>query len=443
MKYKKLIIALLVAFTSSVSLAEEKAKPKTYPVVGGTEIKLEGFFDFQAGYGKQTHVKGNAAYITDNMRNTAFYTEAAFFATIQHQIGDVIGGLKLVLTPTTRPKTSTGYNGSHIFLETNYGKVEVGSPADASAKMRVTGYKVVAASGTAWNKYIILNSDYMKFNDVKPDFDTSDNFYMSTFTNNFDDMSDKAEPARKVSYYTPSLEGFRFGISYTPDSSNTGGNRNLNNLTTQGRITGVSKSRTGIQWVLLPANQLAVVNQNVKNAFGGGISYSKEFSDDLVMELSLTGEYGKPARDFKLINNPNTPQATLQTQAKLTDLKAYNLGAVLSYGNFSYAASYGNLGKSLTTPAYHKAGRKTEYYNGAIAYGQGPIKTSVSYFKSSRYKNTIDAVSVGTEYLVIPGLSPYAEVSCFQAKGKPVYYPDAPYKKTRGTVGIIGTKIKF
>lgn len=440
---KKLVIILLTAFSASISLAEDKAKPTSYPVVAGTEIKLEGFFDFQAGYGKQTHVKGNAAYITDNMRNTAFYTEAAFFATVKHQIGDVIGGVKLVLTPTTRPKTSTGYNGSHVFIETGYGKVEVGSPADASAKMRVTGYKVVAASGTSWNKYIVLNSDYIKYNGVKPDFDTSDNFYMSTFTNNFDDMSDKAEPARKVSYYTPNLEGFRFGISYTPDSSNTGGNRNLNNLTTQGQVTGVTKSRTGIQWVVLPNNQLAIINQNVKNAFSGGISYDKEISDELAIQLSLTGEYGKAARDFKLINNQNTPQASLALQSKLSDLKAYNLGTVLSYGNFSFAASYGSLGKSLTTPAYHKVGRKTEYYNGAVAYGQGPIKTSVSYFRSSRYKNTVDAVSVGTEYLVIPGLSPYAEVSCFQAKGKPVYYPEAPNKKTKGTVGIIGTKIKF
>ena len=88
-------------------------------------------------------------------------------------------------------------------------------------------------------------------------------------------------------------------------------------------------------------------------------------------------------------------------------------------------------------------GRVTEYYNGAIAYGQGPMKTSISYFKSSRYKNTVDAVSLGTEYLVTPGLLPYAEVAYFEVKGKPVYFPEAPNKKTRGTVGIVGAKIKF
>lgn len=437
---KKLMILLLASCSASAALAETKITP-TPTVTGDTEIKLEGYFNFQAGYGNQTKVKGVAANITDNKKNTAFYTEASFSATVRQQIGDVVGGVKLILLPTTKPKTSTSYNGSHIFIETEYGKVEVGSPADASAKLRITGDKVIAGNGS-WNRYIILNSDDMKYNKVKPDFDTSENFYISSFTNNLDDMVEKTESARKVSYFTPKMEGFTFGISYIPDSANTGGNRNLNNWIDNGPIL-VEKSRTGIQRILLPGDQLAVINQNVKDAFSGGITYEKALSDDLAIQVALTGEYGKPARDYRLLNVKNRQDVQVAETHKLSDLKAYNLGAMLSYGNFSCSGSYGSLGKSLTTPAYHKVGRDTEYYSGALAYSQGPIKTSISYFKSYRYKNTIDAVTVGTEYLVVPGLLPYAEISSFQAKGKPVYYPDAPNKKTRGTVGIIGAKIKF
>ncbi len=55
----------------------------------------------------------------------------------------------------------------------------------------------------------------------------------------------------------------------------------------------------------------------------------------------------------------------------------------------------------------------------------------------------MDTITIATGHKIMPGLLPYAEISHFQAKGKPVYYPEAPNKKTKGTVGLIGTKLKF
>lgn len=202
-----------------------------------------------------------------------------------------------------------------------------------------------------------------------------------------------------------------------------------------------SKSKTGIKTINLVNGNVILLNQNVKDAISAGISYQHEFLEDVAMQLSVTAEYAKPARKLLILENEQTKKVVIES--KLSNLKSYNIGAVLSYGNFSCAASYGSLGKSLTTPEYHKVSRITEYYNGAVAYTQGPIKTSLSYFKSSRYKNTIDTVSLGTEYLVTPGLLPYAEISYFRAKGRPVYLTDAPKAKTRGTVALIGARLKF
>jgi hypothetical protein len=44
---------------------------------------------------------------------------------------------------------------------------------------------------------------------------------------------------------------------------------------------------------------------------------------------------------------------------------------------------------------------------------------------------------------MLPGLLPYAEVAYFQAKGRPVYYPEAQKKKIKGTIAIIGARLKF
>lgn len=435
---KKLLLASIIGLASTTSFASGS----TTPVISSadSEIKLEGFYLFESGFSNQNRL-GEFENLSDNRKKIAFYTEAAFAATITKTINDVIGGVKIVLQPATRTKTSTSYNGSHIFIETSYGKVELGSPYDAGNKLRITGGQVVAGTG-GWGRYANLTSKYMQYNNLKPDFDTSPSFYIESFSNNFDDFNARAEAARKISFYTPKMKGFQAGISYTPDSANAGGNKNLNNVAFDNSVTGLTKVNTGIKRYNVENSEVITINQNATDSVSGGLTYEHALGEDADLKLSVTGEYGKPAR-LAIRSKGTGKEYTVLKPYKLSNLKAYNLGAVFTYGNFSCGASYGNLGKSLTTPEYHKNGRNTYYYNGAIAYGQGPIKTSLSYFKSSRYKNTVDTITVATEYKIMPGLLPYAEISHFQAKGKPVYYPEAPNKKTKGTVGLIGTKLKF
>ncbi|ADE29580.1 porin [Rickettsia prowazekii] len=439
---KKLLLAASIVYFASACLAEEKTTP--FLSNSDTKIKLEGFYLFESGYIKQNHLILFDKNVTDNRKKLGFYTEVAFAATITKTINDVIAGAKIVLQPTTKAKTAASYNGSHIFIETSYGKVELGSPVDASAKLRVTGNKVTAGTG-GWYRYALLDGQYMRYNGLKPDFDTNVNFYLESYSNSFDQINEKTEKARRLNFFTPKMKGFQAGISYTPDTANTGGNKNINNLTLQssGR-NGISVSRTGIKTFALGNGETMTINQNIRDAFSAGLTYEHAISEDADLKLSMTGEYGKPAR--RLIHSKvdgTTKTIEVLNTYKLSNLKAYNLGAVFTYGNFSCGASYSNLGKSLTSKEYYKVGRNTYYYNGAVAYGQGPIKTSLAYLKASRYKNTVNAVSLATEYKIMPGLLPYAEISHFQAKGKPVYYPEAPSKTTRGTVGLIGTKLKF
>jgi Gram-negative porin len=436
---KKLIMLLCFSCFSSIAFASGCTTPAD-AAASDTEIKLEGFFGFQSGYRNQGKLSGTSKNITDNRKNLAFYTEAAFMATAKQELNDVTVGAKIVLLTTTKPKLSAAYNGSHIFLETDYGKVELGTPHDASSNMGVGPGSIVAGAG-GWSKFAVLNDDNMKYQGQPPDFITSpDTFQISSYSNSFDDISKGTEASRKVSYYTPEMKGFQFGISYIPDSANTGGNRSLKNLDDKGLSKlGVGVTKVDLQGVNGAKGNQIIVNQNVKDAISAGISYKYEIIDDVSVQVAVTGEYAKPADKIIVLY----PDSNVLSRNKLSNLTAYNLGAVFTYGNISCAASYGSLGKSLTSKIYHKVGRNTQYYNGAIAYGQGPMKTSVSYFRSLKYKNTVDSVSVGTQYLVIPGLLPYAEISYFQAKGRPVYFVEAPKKKTRGTVALIGARLKF
>lgn len=422
---------------------------------GDAQVKLEGLFTFQAGARNQSNLKGPDKYLTNNQKDLALWTDANISATIAKEDNGITYGGKLVMLPSTKLKGSSGCNGSYLFVETEYGRVEAGSPHDAGSKMRVTGDNVSAGSGGStgnWSRYVKLDGQGMRYYGapngpsisagVAPDFVDYSQFFLGEYKTNIGQSHDKAEPPRKVNYFTPTLNGFQVGVSYIPDTSNLGG-------------TGIKedtlKSTSGFQTVNLGkgtnnAVRRVVINQNVKDAISLGLSYSYNISDGVDLKLAATGEHGKAvgkAKELQVQFKDGKEDIKLVNEHKLSDLKTYNLGGVLSCGNFSYGLSYGTLGKSLTSKEYHKTGRRTDYYNGAVAYKQGPIKTSLSGFKSYKYKNTIDTVAISTEYNIASGLTSYAEVAYFTAKGKPSYYPEAEKKKTKGTVGLIGTKLKF
>ncbi len=436
---KKLITLLCILCLCDMVFASTEAVPSYN--VSDTKIKLEGFFGFQAGYRNQSKLSEQNEHATDNKKSLSFCTDAAFLATARQRLNDLTAGAKIVLLTTSKPKGSPNLNGSHVFLETDYGKVELGSPYDAGNKMRITGASIaVATAGCAWSKFAILDDYDMESQGMKIDFEPATNFYVDSFASGFDNISKGTEPSRKVSYYTPEMQGFQFGISYIPDSTNIGSNRSLKNLDKGG----FSKLRDNIDEIKLPdingvKGNKVLINYHIKNAVSAGMSYKYEILDDVAIQVAITGEHAKPVRKITVLDS----HGNILSSNKLSNLNGYQIGMILTYGNVACGASYGSLGKSLTSKSYHKVGRDTKHYNGAIAYGQGPIKTSLSYFKSLKYRNTVDSVSLGTEYKLTPGLLPYAEISYFQAKGRPVCLVESIKKKAKGTVALIGARLKF
>lgn len=436
---KILLLGILSSLATSAYALDIPASLDNKEASDNTQFKLEGLFNFQGGYASKKNTVNPDQLVSDSStdesingsrKKVKFYTESYFSASIRQQIEELAYGAKIVLVPTSKIKASPSLNGSHIFLESEFGKVELGSPHDAASKLRITGGDV--AAGGVWGTYGDIDDKALKYKGLSPEFADSEDYFQDVlFRSKLGQISDKAEPARKVSYYTPKMQGFQAGISYTPDTGNTGG----------GAITA---SQSGIDEIKIEGtSNTYIFNKNVKDALAAGLSYEHNISDGVDLKVAASGEYGKSAGKLRVIENQGKDSEKLLNSYKLSDLATYNLGLTLNYGNFSYGASYGTLGKSLTTKEFHKTGRNTKFLNGAVAYGQGPIKTSVSYFKSNQFANTLNSVTLGSEYKLAPGLLPYAELSYFEAKGKPSFYPEAPKRKTRGTVAVLGAKLKF
>lgn len=446
---KVMLIASVLFGFSKMSLAGD-VESGSMPVTSDLKVKLSGYGHFQGGYRNQNHLKGDDKNVSANRKSFAFFNDAALFADISNKVNDVTYGGKIVLVPTAKRKGSATYNGSHIYLDSSYGRIEAGSPMDAASNMLIDSSAIASATGGDWDRYAKFDSTDLKQGyDFGPSFATFGEFFLdSKLVSAVETRSYSTEPGRRVSYYTPKFEfgqgaKIQIGISYTPDSSNTGAD-DTNKNSTRVEIKKIKKDSTD-------PNHYFKFDQSIKDAISGGVVLEQNISDGVDLKLALTGEYGKASNAKKMNNTNNSADPLKDTSEaqkelgtyKLKDLKTYNIGAILNAGNFSYAASFGSLGKSLTTPEFHKAGRETTYYTGGVAYKQGPFTTSLTYFRSDQYKNTVDCVTIGTDYKLAPGFKPYAEISGFSLKGKPEYDLKLKKKKTRGTVALIGAKLSL
>lgn len=427
---KNLISLLACLFASSAIGCDSKATLPASTTINDTKLKVEALFNFQSGYSSQNHLAGNDKFVSGNRKKLAFYTEAFFGVTLEQDTGDLVYGAKLALIPTTKAKTSASYNGSHIYLKSDFGKVELGSPHDAGSKLRVIADDIGA--GGDWSRYVTVNGKNVQYKGLPAEtIDYKEYFFDSVFKTKLNQINDKAEPARKISYYIPEYRGFNFGISYIPDSGNSGGSL-------------ISPTSAGLSEIPVPGTKNTyVINRNVTDAFSLGASYKHNLAENVALKVALTGEYGKSAGNIKLVQDKGASNEVIINQYKLSNLRTFNLGAILTYGNFSYGASYGSLGKSLTSKEFNKTGQNRRYYNGAIAYDQGPIKTSISYFRSNQFRNTLNSTTLASQFKLAPGLVPYAEISRFDVKGRPSLYPEAPIRKTKGTVAVLGAKLKI
>jgi len=432
---KALLVTASMLAVSTSSIADNVTANKM-PVVSDLKVELSGYADFQAGLRNQNHLSGDEKNVSKNRNNFAFYNSAAMVANVSNKVSDVTYGGKIVLVPTAKRKGSASYNGSHIYMESDFGRVEAGSPFSASSNMMVDGGDIYVGSDD-WDRYADFSTKHlMQESEVQPSFATFAEFFLDDkLATNLDQRSYSSEPARSISYYTPKFAfgnstKLQAGVSYAPDSSNTGADN-----------PDTHSSGVDIRNVKLRNIDRFEIDRTVKDAISGGIALEQNLGDGIDLKVGITGEYGKAAGKAKKFATDAADE--VPTEFKLSNLRTFNIGAILNVGNFSCAGSFGSLGKSLTTPEFHKTGRKTSYYTGTVAYKQGPFAASVSYFKSDQFKNTVDAVSIGTQYKMAPGFVPYAEISGFSLKGRPEFNSELKKKKTRGTVALIGAKLSL
>ena len=422
---KASVILLASLLASSTALAGDPL-----PVVSDLNIKLGAYAAFESGFSNQGKLKGSEKNISANKRGFAFYNDTALFAAISNTTDDITYGAKIILVPTTKRKVNKDYNGSYVFLEHEFGRIEAGSPIPVAKNMMVS-------DGSIPTKYIKTGIDYLKQSTkAVPSFLTSEGSFLGDqIIASMDSATYSSEPPRTINYYTPKFDltdssKIRLGISYTPDSANTGVEKPSD------KSDGIKKYAVGEATI-----DRFEIDRSVKDALTSGIVLEQKLTEEAELKLALTGEYGKSAGKIKKFANKDDKNPL---EYKLSDLKSYNIGAELKIGDFKYNACYSSFGNSLTTKELHKGNRKSQYYNAGIAYTYNKATTtSLSYFASEQFKNKVNSVKLAVSHILAPGLKPYAEIHAYTLKGKPEFYPNLKARKVKGTVALVGVKLSL
>lgn len=351
-------------------------------------------------------------------------------------------GLDITANANTSPAASGNPNFAskvYIFAENNAGRFELGANDGASEAMAVSGASIAKATGgidgdyTDWIGYGAVATAATEY----PNLVLDETFLTSP---SLPYAAQNSKKANKVTYYTPTVNGLKAGLSFVPD------------VTVQGTTY----------------EALQYIYGGYKNVFEGGLSYEQK-ANNFAFKVAATGQTGE-ARDAMVKYRSDAGIAN-STQ-KLKRLNAWQVGGEVSFDALSLAASYGDWATSgtLRDSLSGASSRKANFWTAGVAFDhQDKGGVSLTYLNSTRrgaftpdsyyytantttgnavtgtnaadfYEadNKYEAISLGAEYKVMPGLMPYAELTSFKYKSS-----SSKIKTNSGSVILSGVKLNF
>ncbi|WPX97081.1 porin [Candidatus Bandiella euplotis] len=328
------------------------------------------------------------------------------------------------------------------YLQGGFGKFEIGATSPVGIAMEVNSYSLARATGGLDGYWLF----WLKNGGVilEDRFSANGAFLIAP---QLPIAFDESTKSVKVNYFTPKINGFTFGISYTPDSRAKG---------TVNQTAEVIDSSGG----------------GYKNIWQPAVRYETSFDNGIDFATALIGEFGQAKKvlyvDSSAVANPNGATSSLMDRNRLS---AWQLRASVGYNGFSVAGAYGDIGKSGTMKN-RVAGVKNDgqYWSLGSGYSTDKYGISINYMQGKRAGNLVElkdadgkelnvgndevkvlfsdteynkfeAVSIGADYQVMPGFMPYVEVARFKFKENNNFGANAKFNK--GNVFLAGTKIKF
>lgn len=368
----------LLATTALIGAATAFAGA-AHAAAGTPNVSVGGHYDFIAGWADQEQAFETGANSRDFKTKNNTRVDVNVNGKADNGLG--YGAVIRLQADVTPAEDNSGFNAdkTYLFLESGLGRVELGANTDAAKALKVDSSNFARASGGidgAFDNFINLGGLTGTQQFI---------FFPRLPTANAKGVT---EDANKITYYSPRFQGFQFGGSFTPDQGDTG-------------------SATGFTGEL---------NGDYENVFNVGVNYAAQV-DQVGVTASLTGEFGQ------------------SESAAVEDLEAFQVGVNLEYQGFSFGGSYGDWSES--GQATGGANNDSKYWDVGAAYETGPYGVSIGYLNSERGNNDFTNVSVGADYKLAAGLTPFIEANFFEADQAGTSVDN------EGTVLLVGTNLNF
>ncbi len=373
------------------------------------KVTVGGFSTFEAGYIKDNYDAGNRSVTFRNDNeihfNVAGKTDAGLGYGAEVDLEADINGSSAA-TPGSTNQGITAHRTYGWLQGDQWGHLEFGSNDGAARTLKIDASNIARASGG-------IDGDSLLFADVNVHNTAGANLsnYSNLFAGSRSFITAPRLPVEngpatgfasdvwgnddKITYYTPRFQGFQLGVSYAPSLADRGQNN-------------TSFSDAAV---------------DASNILSGGINYENQF-DQIGVAAAVTGETAKA--DASAGNN----------------IEAWNAGLKLSYLGFSAAGSYGDWNDSFAA-----SGTDAWYATGGLAYETGPVGASVTYLysdtKPTGQDNKFQDVSVGVDYKLAPGLTPFVEYTWYDIDPTGGTALSGAGAENKGNVVLVGSQLSF
>jgi hypothetical protein len=341
------------------------------------------------------------------------------------------------VTLETIPKSDSIIDQNYIQIKSRMGTFQIGDNVGPEDSMIFDAGKIIGGTGGfdgAYNNVYNMSAGVMRGNDIIGD------------TGN----------ATKIVYYSPETMGFQVGVAYTPSTAHRGDGKLNNRSDIKEKIPG----NRGLYDFKNGGQPYDLRNVAI------GLTYKKEINK---WSITLSGA-GVTSKSY-FFNDNSAGRIAMQ------NAKAYQLGAILGYGDWRFGAGYLDNGKSHLprTANFTFRGNSTtnvnlgSMYNGnagkawnlGAGYTMGAYQFAASYQGTTRdtgnmLKAKSDFYSATVDVTPLQGLKVYTEVDYIRSRTNTDavarennfhIVSSSPNNRAVGNnsalLGIVGTKISF
>lgn len=375
------------------------------------EIKVGGFLDFQVGVTSQDidnfgPSPGGFASTT-NERGYGFLNDAEVIIRASDKLDNGLAWAVKIELEAGADDSNDNADEVTLTLSGSWGRFVFGNDDGPVDTMKIGGKTAVGDAGTGG-----IGGNFRRWvgwNTVNPSLHDNDM-----------DVADSSD-AIKIMYHTPRVAGFQGGVSFTPGSQDTSQDR-----FTDGATFSIDTD---------------LVNSAQENWIELGLGYDQTFDQ---VRVRVSGVYSHA-------DAQNTSTAT-----GYEDVRAYGLGAAVTFGGFTVSAGYAHDGDSQQ--AKGKSNSDVSSWGVGLGYNMGAWDFGLSYYKAKAGANSrsyaatglsgddnLQVVSAGVTYELGAGLTVYTELTWFdtEASSSAAITTTQSVGNNSGVTLISGIQVEF